>query len=495
MIEYLENEFNKTKTENGAAAYESTGSHCLDLFASVGALRYRDKNDVIDLFVRAYVEDKDAAMKILFYARDIREGLGERKTFKTILRYLASAYPESVIKNLPYVATYGRFDDVLCLLDTPCENDVLKYLKERFDEDVAALKDGKKVSLLGKWLPSINAHDPQAIHDAKKIAAYFSLSLADYRKTLSALRKRIDILENRLREIDYTFDYSKQPSKAMFKYREAFFRYDYARYSAFLDSVQKGEAKMNADALYPYELIDRYLDGRFFWTKGRLTDISAKEAAALNATWASLPNYAGDEDALVVVDTSGSMYCASNPTPAAVALSLGLYFAERNKGAFANSFIMFSRKPRFVKLKGETFVDKLRYITTFSCCENTDIQAVFNTVLSAAVNNKVPQSELPKRIIVVSDMEFDICVSNADETNFENAKRKFEEAGYTLPNVVFWNVACRNSHQPVRKNDAGVCLVSGCTPRLFSMVTSGDVNPYSFMLEVINKERYAIITA
>ena len=493
MKEYLENELNKTQTENGAAAYESTGSNCLDLFASVGALRYQSKKQIIDLFVRAFAEDRNAAMKILFFARDIRGGLGERRTFKTVLKYLANAYPDVVIKNLPYVSTYGRFDDILCLIDTACEDAALKYLKERFDEDVKNLNEGKPVSLLGKWLPSINASSSRAIYCAKKVANAFSLSLADYRKSLSALRKKIDIVENRLREGDFTFDYENVPSKAMFKYSAAFYNRDGERYAALLEAVNKGKAKIHADVLYPYELIDRYLNSG--WDDDRLVNMTPEEVATLNATWASLPDFAGDESALVVVDTSGSMYCRDNPTPASVALSLGLYFAERNKGAFKDSFIMFSRKPYFVKLKGETFVDKLRYVTTFNVCENTNISAVFDAVLSAAVNNNVPQSELPKRIIIISDMEFDFCVADRKETNFDNAKRKFEEAGYALPNVVFWNVAFRNVHQPVKQNENGVCLVSGCTPRLFSMVSEGNLDPMLFMLDVINGERYAAITA
>ena len=181
--------------------------------------------------------------------------------------------------------------------------------------------------------------------------------------------------------------------------------------------------------------------------------------------------------------------------PAAVALSLGLYFAEHNKGAFQNTFIEFSRRPQLIELKGETFADRLRYACTFNEVANTDLEAVFDLVLRAAVKNRIPRSELPSRLIIISDMEFDFCVENSSLSNFKNAERKYAAAGYKLPEIVFWNVASRHRQQPVTMNEQGVALVSGATPRLFSMIAGGELSPYAFMLEVIGSERYAKIAA
>ena len=189
------------------------------------------------------------------------------------------------------------------------------------------------------------------------------------------------------------------------------------------------------------------------------------------------------------------MYCCSKPTPASVALSLGLYFAEHNKGKFKNYFIEFSNKPQLIEIKGETFADRLRYISQFNEIANTNIEAVFNLILDTAVKGNYSQEDLPKKLILISDMEFDYCVENANETNFNNAKKAFEEKGYKLPNIIFWNVASRNSNQPVTKNEQGVALVSGVTPRLFSMVASGELSPYKFMIETISNKRYAKIVA
>lgn len=273
MLEYLKKEANLTLTENGAVTYGSTGSECLDLFATIGALRRPSDEEIIKRFVRAFMENPDTAMKLLFFARDIRGGLGERRVFRTILKWLAVNQPESVRKNLEYIAEYGRFDDLLTLMGTPVEKDMIALVKEQLDQDLEVLngdepvsltekltpyirkdKDEKSVSLLAKWLPSVNASNAETKMMGKKMAKALGYSEAEYRKILSALRAKIRIIENNLREKDYTFDYDKQPSRAMFKYRKAFARNDAERYSAFINAVSAGEAKLNAANVSPYEL-------------------------------------------------------------------------------------------------------------------------------------------------------------------------------------------------------------------------------------------------
>ncbi len=496
MLNYLKQEANRTMTENGAVTRATAGSDCLDFFATVGALRRQPDDDIVTRFVRAWSENPDLAMKILFYARDIRGGLGERRIFRVIMEWLAVNVPASVRKNLVNVAEYGRWDDLLTLLNTPCEKEMLSILHKQFEMDMKAMAADEPVSLLGKWLPSVNTSNRQAVAHAKRIARVLNLTDAEYRKALTALRARIRIIENYLREKDYTFDYAKQPSRAMFKYKKAFIRNDGERYSQFLSAVQKGEAKLHADTMMPYELVAPYLT--YGWSNGNrsfMRDITPEEKETLNATWASLPDFGGDENALAVIDTSGSMYVETDPKPAAVALSLGLYFAERNKGAFANHFIEFSAHPELIEIKGQTFADRLRYVASFNEIANTNLESVFDLILSAAVKNHVPQKELPAKLILISDMEFDCCVQNANATNFENAKRKFEAFGYDLPQIVFWNVASRNRQQPVTMNEQGVALVSGATPRLFSMVAGELATPYALMMEILSSERYAKICA
>lgn len=493
MLEDMKKNSNLTFTENGAVTHVTTGSDCLDLFSGIGAFRYKSDGEIIKSFIKAFTENPDMAMKILFFGRDVREGLGERKVFRTIISWLGNNEPKSIIKNIEYIAEYGRYDDLLSLLDTKCEQEVISFLKVQFDKDIDAMNSDKAVSLLGKWLPSVNASNKETVKIGKRIAKAFNLTDEKYRKSLSALRAKIKIIENNLREKDYTFDYEKQPSRALFKYRMAFMNNDYDRYSEFLANVSKGKAKLNTNNIYPYELIEPFIYSSYRYNQPITFTEAEKET--LNATWASFPDFCNDEDTLAVIDTSGSMYCCSKPTPASVALSLGLYFAEHNKGKFKKHFIEFSNKPQLIEIKGETFADRLRYISQFNEIANTNIEAVFNLILDTAVKGNYSQEDLPKKLILISDMEFDCCVENANETNFNNAKKAFEEKGYKLPNIIFWNVASRNSNQPVTKNEQGIALVSGVTPRLFSMVASGELSPYKFMIDTISNERYAKIVA
>ena len=483
MLEFLKNMANRTRTENGAVTLRSTGSNCLNLFATIGAMRAQNVAEIEKRFLRAYTENPDLAMKILFYARDIRGGLGERSVFRTLLHYLAENEIQSLVRNLPYIAEYGRWDDVLVLMNTPAHAAAVALLREQFEMDMKSLASGEPVSLLGKWLPSVNAHNSEVVKLAKQLARAFGMNEAQYRKALSALRQKICILENNLRERDYTFDYACQPSKAMFKYRKAFLRNDEVRYRSYMQSVSAGEAVLHTGVLMPYEIVSAAYNA------------VPSERAALDVTWNALENFTRGENALVVADGSGSMYWGGNPTPATVAQSLAIYFAEHNRGIFHNHFITFSMNPRLVEIKGNDIVEKVRFCRTFDECENTNLQAVFELILQTAVMNRLPQAMLPTTLYIISDMEFDTCAANSSLTNFEQAKQLYRSYGYELPHVVFWNVQSRNEQQPVKMNEQGVALVSGCNPRLFSQVMSGETDPYTYMMNVIGGERYRMICA
>lgn len=482
MLEFLKNAANRTRTENGAATPRSTGSECLNLFATVGALRVREEAEIEKRFLRAFAENRDLAMKILFYARDVRGGLGERRVFRVLLRYLAQCEPASLLRNLPHIAEYGRWDDILVLLGTPVHAEAVSLLHSQFEADLAALRRGEPVSLLGKWLPSVNASNAEAARMAKQLAKDFGLREAGYRKALSALRAEIRILENSLREGDYSFDYSKQPSRAMFKYRKAFLRNDEARYRAFMERVESGSATLHTAALMPYDIVEAAWNAK------------PQERRSLNATWKALEDFTNGENALVVADGSGSMYWGK-PMPASVAQSLAIYFAERNRGAFHNHFITFSSNPQLVEIRGADITEKVRYCRSFNEVADTNLQKVFELILHTAVKNRLSQKELPSVLYIVSDMEFNCCMRDASLSNFEYAKQLFARYGYRLPQVVFWNVQSRNEHQPVKMNEQGVALVSGCTPRIFSQVMAGEMEPYANMMNVLGGERYAPILA
>ncbi len=483
MLEFLKLSANQTLTENGAATLRTSGSDCLDLFAAIGAMRSQNEAEIVTRFLRAFAEDKDLAMKTLFYARDIRGGLGERRVFRVLLRYLAEHEPVSLLCNLPYVAEFGRWDDMLVLLDTPVRGQAIELLHRQFKADMASLQTGEPVSLLGKWLPSVNASNAATVRLAKQLAKAFGMRDAEYRKAVSALRAEIRIIENMLRERDYTFDYAKQPSRAMFKYCKAFLRNDEIRYRAFMEKVSSGEAVLHTGALMPYDIVESAYRAQ------------GNERAALDATWRALEDFTDDENAIVVADGSGSMYCGGTPRPAAVAQSLAIYFAEHNHGAFRNHFIAFSANPRLIEIKGKDIVEKVRYCASFNECADTNIQKVFELILHTAVENCLPQDDLPSALYIVSDMEFNCCTRDASLTNFEYAKKLYASYGYRLPQLIFWNVQSRNEQQPVKMNEQGVALVSGCTPRIFSQVMRGEMDPYTNMLNVLLSERYKVIAA
>ena len=505
MLNSLKKEVGMTRTENGAAAYLSTGSECLDLFAAAGALRSAAEADVIRRFIRAYAEDATLAVKILFFARDIRGGLGERRVFRVIFRWMADHEPESVRRNIPWVADYGRFDDLLVLLGTACEPDMETYIKEQLKNDLKALESSGQVSLLGKWLPSVNASSPDTVKAAKKLARILEMSDAEYRKTLTALRARIRMIENNLREKDYTFDYEKQPSKALYKYRKAFLRNDRERYVQFLEKASETSGAMHTGTLTPYDVISPLISayvGPAFWEEERPEPVfSEEERRAMDVTWNALEDFTDDgtgksrnRNALAVVDGSGSMYWGGKLLPAAVAQSLGIYFAEHCRGAFHNHFITFGARPQLVEVKGRDIVEKVRYCMQFDDCSNTDLMKVFELLIRTAVRYRIPGEEMPARLYIISDMEFDCC-QNASVANFQAARELFRKHGYHLPQVVFWNVQSRNIQQPVRENEQGAVLVSGCSPQIFGLLKNDRLDSRHFMLQVLLSERYEKITA
>ena len=490
MLQALEEELNYTATENGALTLRSSGSACLDLFATIGALRQAEEAEITARFEAAFTEDPDLAMKLLFFARDVRGGLGERRVFQVIYGWLLSRQLPAGLKNLALIPEYGRYDDLASLLVWDRQH-IVPLVAGQLHRDLFDLAQGREVSLLAKWLPSVNASAPATRRLALSWARALGYSAADYRKTLSTLRQKLDLLENRLRKQDYTFDYEKQPSKALFKYQQAFWRHDQERYQNFLERVSRGEAVLKTGSLYPYELVNQILLAEF-----RLAEkLSPEQEASLDVTWKALPDYTRGEQALVVVDGSGSMYGGQNPLPISLALSLGIYFAQRNQGEFHNCFVTFSEHPRLVKVKGATLARQVRHCLKYNECANTNVAAVFKVILQAALRHHLSSSELPATLYIISDMEFDECAEGASLTNFEAAKQAFAAQGYKLPRVVFWNVSSRHRQQPVRQNEQGVALVSGASPKLFELVLDGELDPYAFMLQVLQSARYAKISA
>lgn len=478
FMDSLEKNIYSVLTEKGDKAYATSGSYCLDYFALIGGFRHQHKH-VINSFLKAFFEDKYTALKLLFYTRDIREGLGERNSFRLILNVLANFYPDIARQIIPYVPEYGRFDDLLVCLDTPIHNDIIEFIRVRLEEDIKLHQEGKEISLLAKWLPSVNTSNKDTVKFAKKIAKGLNMTEEEYRKTLSMLRKG-RIIENYLRTKDYTFDYQKQPSNALLKYQKAFIRNDYERYFSYLVDVNAGKAKMNTQTLYPYQIVSKIM-----YQRGK----SKLERSALDTTWKNLPRISTNRKAIVVRDGSGSMYINRINSPIAIATSLALFFSEQLTPPFKNAFITFSENPQLVKVPEKLDIyGKVIYTLQFDEVANTNISKVYELILNVARSNDVKPEDMIEQIIIISDMEFDQCV--VDKTSYEIFREEFLKLGYKLPQVVFWNVEARNVHVPVTRRDQNVIMVSGSSDKIFDFVVNNDlnnVNPYDFMLDALKK--------
>lgn len=484
LVQALETESNVTRTENGALTHASSLSGVLDFFALGGALRSRTEEDIIKIFSRAFTEDPLLAMKVLFYLRDIRGGQGEKRTSRVLLRYAAIRYPEIITKNLKNIVEFGRWDDMYALVDTPCESAMWTVMREQYAIDQAS----DRPSLMGKWLRAENTSSKASrkLGKATRIALGFR-DERGYRKALVALRKKIDIVEARMCGKQWSaIRYDAVPSYASMRYAKAFRNHDAERYQAYLDQVKSGEAKINASTLYPYDLIRQVYQLRADSTNMDTIDLQ----------WSSLPNYCPvPEQSMVVVDTSGSMLNNVNGgtvPPIYVAVSLGLYFAERNTGIFKDYFMTFSEKPKLQKIVGTTLWEKVHNLASAEWAMNTNLIAVFETILATAKKNKVTADDMIKKVYIISDMQFDKATHRQnDVTIFNHIKAMYKAAKYEMPKLVFWNVDARVDQSPVTMDTNGTYLVSGCSPSVFkSVMESRTVTPIEMMLEVLNAERY-----
>jgi hypothetical protein len=477
FITALESQMNDTVTLNGAKSNKSTLNKCLDLFGKIGACR-NDVKQAQRLFAFAYAENPETATRILFWARDIRGGQGEREVFRNLFKYLVEENGEIGAKLVSLVPAYGRWDDLLVLENTSAWDNVLGAIQSQLNLDRVSFKAGSAVSLLAKWLPSINASSKDSKRLGRKIAEHLGMTEREYRKVLSNLRTHINVVEKAMCSKEWSvIDYSKLPSRAAFMYRKAFAKQDATRYADYLSAVEKGEAKINAATLYPYEIVEQYL------YKG------ARNDKTIDLQWEALPNYMEGKEfnGLVVADVSGSM----NGRPMSVSISLAMYIAERNTAeVWKNKFLTFSAQPELQSIVGSTIGKRIDNLSRAAWQMNTDLMAVFKTVLDAGMKNDVPAEDMPQKLIIVSDMQFDQCCSSNKRTNFEQIQKLYRKAGYEMPQLVFWNV---NSYGdvPIKAHDTGTCLVSGCSPSILkSVLTDSVLTPVDTMNDTVYAERY-----
>ena len=481
FAEVMKEESLWTKTENGADCKNTTGSAMLDMFATIGSMRSRSDEEIIKKFELAFQEDALGAMRCLFYTRDIRGGLGERRIFNVLLKYAANKHTEELKKNLWLIAEYGRWDDFYAFINTPLENDMWNYIRETLWSDRDAMEAGKPCTLLAKWLKKANSSRA----NTKKLGCYtakkLGMTVYDYKRLCSKLRKYIDVVEVKMSAQQWNkIIYPTVPSRAMMLYRKAFGRHDVERFAEYLNSVRSGEAKINSATLYPYDIVEKILYNK-------------EDSKVLEAQWDALPDYVGkDVNAVVMADVSGSMH----GRPMATSIGLAMYFAERNKGAYHNLFMTFSSEPEFVEIKGKNITEKIRFIHKAKWGMSTNLEKALLTILAVGIESKCTQEEMPKSLIIISDMQINSCTYQEHKEQFyDYVSRIYEHNGYHIPNVVFWNVNSTRDTFLADKDRKGVQLVSGQSASTFkNLIGCVDKTPVEMMYEVLNSDRYKAIT-
>lgn len=461
-------------TANGADTFVESGSACLDFFSQAGAMRPKP-TEAVRLFERAFIEDPQLALRTLVYLRDVRGGQGERDLFRNCLEWLGKYNEKAFQSVLVHAPTFGRWDDIF--FNHP---DCFALISAQLARD----EDAEHPSLLAKWLPTINASSPRTRAKARLFAQKLNMREQEYRRVVRDLRIRIATVEEQISAQRWAeINYSIVPGQASRIYRKAFGKHDQERYAKFLKDAKDGKVEIKTGTVYPYQIFK---------------DAIKSPDAALEAMWAQLPNYAGDRNAIVMADVSGSM----NGDPIAVSVSLALYFAERNRGAFAGHFMTFSHKPQLIKVVGDSLIDKFTFINRADWQQNTNLEAAFETLLDAAVVSRCRPEDMPSTIYIISDMEFDIACGtrnsrtyfqyNPPNTNFSAIEMRYAAAGYTRPNLVFWNVNASGKNVPVRKDTPNVTLISGFSPTAFKIATENKT-PMQVMLDTVNAERYQVV--
>ncbi|MGL5574484.1 MAG: DUF2828 family protein [Sarcina sp.] len=491
LLNSMKKELALGTTTNGAVSYTTSLDSVVDFFATAGAMRQTPLESKIKMFGKAYLEDRELALKTLFYIRDARQGQGERETFRQLFAWLQSHDEATCIANMFNIIEFGRYDDLLEIAlycdGSRFKSEAISLVKKQIMLDLDAIRNEGNPSLLGKWMWSENTSSKETRRKAAWLRTNLGMTERNYRKLLTRLRKAIGIVESKMSEKKFEeINYSHVPSLAMTKYRTAFYRNDEDRMTAFIDSVSKGEAKINASVLYPYDIVRPMLNS--------YRDDN-KAIAVLEEQWKALPNYMGDNhwNGLVVADVSGSM----SGLPMEVAISLAIYIAQRNNGYFKDHFMTFSEKPSLETLKGDTLLKTVRNLSRANWGMSTNLVSTFDLILKSAIKNNLTQADLPSQLIVITDMQFDSgCRTRSTETLMESVKREWSEKGYEVPKLVWWNVNASRyeSRFPMTIDEAGVQYVSGCSPVILKTLMKGEfLSPIEVVKETVCSERYSSV--
>ena len=431
---------NYTTTTNGAITNQTSGKECLDLFQRIGNMRYSDRLDILEDFDKAYQEDKELATQVLFWARAARIGSGERKTFHTILSELGKTSPDFIADNVKTIAELGYWKDLLPYF----------HIKEVIITFAQAIKDGDRLAC--KWAP----------RKCPQLRNELGYTNKEYRKWL---KKHSETVEQKMSAQQWSdIKYSSVPGSAMRRYSSSFDKQDNQR---FVDWKNDKTTKASVSATYPHQVLE------------------CDDSALADKMWESLPDLLSEseENILPMIDVSGSMF----GQPLAVAMSLGMYLSERTKGEFKDLFLTFSENPELVRLKGDSVVERLNNIQQADWGMNTDFEKAYQHILRVAKKHNVVPDSMPTMLLVLSDMQFDESQGRNGEmkTHYSWMADEYEEAGYKLPKIVFWNLDAHFG-TPARCSDDSVAMVSGFSPSIMKAVLNAEeFNPISVMMEAL----------
>lgn len=481
-------------TENGALMHGTSGHALLDMNFDTTQLNRQDGAEIYSRFHNALEESPAEAFRWLFYLRDCRGGMGLRNSFQEIMIRLLDEYPQFTKAFLELTPEYGYWKDLRVMYektsDTNLKKAIVEVYAEQLSKDIDALLKDESVSLAGKYAPT----DTSKIESNRKMAndlmEYMGIDRAQYRKMTRNLRKKIDVVEKRMSVNDWKgIDYQAVPSKANLRYSEAFRHHDAERFEKHIEAVNKGEEKRNVGQNFPHEILGQARIGAIY----RRNEYKSKDDV-VEANWKSYPRENLGR-VMIVEDRSGSMGILINDSYSAreVADSLALLFSEQMTGEFKNTFITFSNRPEIRHLGGGTVLERLQNLHRYTEVADTNIEAVFDLILKTAKRGNYTQGDMPETILILSDMEFNAAQGRrcrVDETLFETIATKYEDAGYKLPRLVFWNLNGRTGGIPVRENELGVALVSGYSPSILKMVLAGNTDPWKNLQDCLNIPRY-----
>lgn len=481
-------------SENGAIMNETSKSKLVDINFSIPSLRKLSLNHkfeaLYEKFLGAYNENNEYALRWLLYSRDISGGIGERSIFRSMLIAIGRNNPDLLHKLLKLdLHSFGRYDDVISIykqVDNESKNIIINKIKSQLEEDIKNIDTGH-VSLLAKWMPSAQTSSKKQKRLAETFAKKMGMPIRNYRKMLSSLRSVIDLVESRMCKKDWeNINYEHVPSKANIKYANAFIKHDYKRRNKYLEDVKDGKKSMNAKTAFPSDIVHMYCSQNGY--------IKYFDQAIENM-WENQKFFEGFEDTLIVRDGSGSMTWnipGSKMPCIEIADAITLYCCQNNKGQYANKFITFSSHPQIVDISNcSNLHDKLVTLRRYNDYSTTNIQATFDLILRTAIREHISQEELPKSVLVISDMEFDACnYRHKNDELFTEIGRHWEENGYTLPRLVFWNVNSRTNGIPINRHSTGTILLSGYSQNLLKMVMSSKTDPFEILIETLSNEKY-----